>query len=125
MATSAAGIKQLVKQWQKRLRLQDWRLRVVVLSESDMKQFLKENGRPADYICGATAIRQHEKSATVYLTNMSPSNRKLNDPLEVTVIHELLHLHFVTDDEEPAIDSIAWALFKARNPKAKDQYANV
>ena len=54
------------------------------------------------------------------------------DPLEVVVIHELLHLHFaplkvqepLCDAMEQAIDSIAWALYLAENPKAVDAYIN-
>lgn len=108
----------LLKKWQKVLRLQDWKTDVRVISFAQMKEYCKEWGNP-DIVCGATVMRPLEKSASVYITRFSPGDKQ--DPMELTLIHELLHLHFnslakPTCDkeqvsEEQVIDCLAWGYY--------------
>jgi hypothetical protein len=72
--------------WQKRLRLQDWSLKVRLARSNDL--------RPKTL--GNVNWDRREKSATISV--LDPTDYKLagdamRDDMEMTIVHELVHLH--------------------------------
>lgn len=107
--------------WQKILRLQDWRIHVMMVDSDEI-----ENN------AGQCHVHQHGKTAVIKLIKPEAYNRTsafakaFPDTLdtEVTLVHELLHIPFDglfveeednelrTDREESALELLAHALVK-------------
>lgn len=79
-------LQRLVKKWQKTLRLQDWDITVG-----------KPGVNPNGGIASVDGLDQY-KAATIFFGPETFEPR--NAPVEETVIHELLHLHFNTFEEK-------------------------
>lgn len=92
---------ELLPYWQKRLRLQDWTIRCVVVEQTENNPAGKVN-QLSDYKDAVITILDPAKIPTTWLGN--------NDP-EVTLVHELLHLQ-------------AEALNGFLNEKRNSRYAN-
>ena len=101
-----AELEELCAEWQRKLRLQDWQVRVEFARYFDMPGRLGECDN-----CPLT------KTATIRLLvpgDIGPQNAYPD--IEHTIIHELLHLHFAPfyDADNPymeqAINLIAGAL---------------
>src|SRR5687768_14532970 len=78
------AIKTLLAKWQKRLRVQDWRIDLRVCRVYDM---------PRDGVSGYIEMVEERKEAIIYIIDprdVQPSN--FPNPTEVTLVHELLHL---------------------------------
>ena len=114
-------VDKLLRYWQARLRLLDWRIRLEY----------KHRG-PKDRFLGDTTMWPRLKCATIFIAKRRPRDRN-NDPIEVVVIHELIHLHLVTWQPrkmdrrrefafEASVDSLAWGLYKTRYPAAGDPH---
>lgn len=72
-------IEKLCREWQKRLRLQDWVVRIVFTNE--FSSFAR------------THVHPEHKGATIRIrTAFSPFEHACLD-FEVTLVHELIHLH--------------------------------
>lgn len=110
-----AWARRYVKDWAYRLRLQDWKITVEVAG-SELEAFAHTN------------INRHHNTANITVRNPvhTPSDNAAVDDLEVTVVHELLHLRFLPveltlDDRdlkppkehEASIDLTAQALVSA------------
>lgn len=110
----APNLDKLCAKWQKLLRLQDWAVSIVYKRACDM-----------DGKHGWCCPRLNMKSATIKVLDvMDYDGRELGAngialDIEVTVVHELLHLHFILLDEstgangtlfEQAIEILAVAL---------------
>ena len=108
----------LMKRWQKRLRLQDWKIKVKLASADQIE---REHGEPAYGICDDIV---EARSAVIWICKNPPADDVSmggrQDP-ENTLVHELLHLHFAPfgnkhpEDElahEQAIEAITEALLK-------------
>ena len=121
---SAKELTALCREWQERLRLQDWRVRVR-RSEKHELPTGKEAGN---------SFYLSTKQAVITINPFAQHAHGDPDPLEVCLIHELLHLHLegAFDDEltgayhknfEAGIDCIAWALYRAKyGDKVKDVF---
>lgn len=72
----------LIPEWQKRLRLQDWTIRGVVVDQTENNPCGKVN-QLNDYKDALVTILNPENIPASWLGNRDP---------EVTVVHELLHL---------------------------------
>lgn len=119
VATEADGraLTELCAEWQKRLRLMDWLVTVRYRRADDMP--LANKG-------GCCSWKITLKAAVVDVLDPVdyPADSHFLQDVEVTVVHELLHLHiapFVADDDTPediaqeqAIECIAQALVKAK-----------
>lgn len=111
--------------WQSRLRLQDWGVALHVCRLSEM---------PTPDCIGAIAVYEERKEARMSI--LAPQDLPLLEGkhlvvedfnYEVTIVHELLHLHFASfqeDDETPkgvaqeqAINCISAALVRAYHPE--------
>lgn len=77
--------------WQKRLRLQDWDVTVAITAPDE--------DNPGKQ--GSITWRVHQKEARISL--IDPADKAAQDrgyDLECTLVHELLHLHFIAWDTE-------------------------
>lgn len=100
--------------WQKRLRLQDWRISINFGTEQEMT-----NPYPCD---GLTHYSPEEMTATILI---AAEQDDADEGIEKTIIHELLHLVIHGDRElekyevmtERAINQIADALYGAYRRK--------
>lgn len=104
-----------VEWWQRQLRLQDWDIRASVV-----RYYLDPDGA-----LGRTKVHASTREAIVTLTDPAdhhPDSSDVDRDLEVTLVHELLHVAFPHDspdgscsqDMERAIDSTARALVNLR-----------
>lgn len=79
-------------QWQKRLRLQDWLVTVSLARRHDISGNMGQ----------ITSSRKYKRA---HIELMDPidhdPDRQVPYDVETTLVHELLHLHFVTLDLEP------------------------
>ena len=110
-------LRQKCAEWQKRLRLQDWGIFVKTARQAEMQ-------------CGGQGECEwvlKRKEATIVLVDPIDYPLELVDQdMEETLVHELLHLHFVilqpkdgtAEDTalEQAIVCIAGALVSGRRP---------
>lgn len=110
-------LRELCREWQKTLRLQDWRVRIRYSKEYEL------DGSQA-----MVTPTNETRSALIRINPYSASESadESHAPIEVRVIHELVHLHAeafwpkVDKDSlewntaEAAVDSIAWALYRAK-----------
>jgi hypothetical protein len=105
-------LQRLCAQWQKRLRVQDWDVRVRVKRRHQMELESKRAG--CNYSLKLKEALIEIQSPLDYQPSVWPND------MEQSLVHELLHLHFAlfsADDETPegvaqeqAIDLIASAL---------------
>ena len=106
--------------WQQRLKLGDWRISVVMVHRTEL---------PPGTM-GGIRWDKGKKSATVWV--MDPSDyrlpfREMLDDMELTVVHELVHLDLASlprgqasrSSEEQAVNGIAQAMLKL--DRRKDQ----
>ncbi len=101
--------------WQKRLKLEDWNISVIVARTTDLKPRTLGN------------IHWDSDKKTAVIRVLDPADYKLSDPeilkdIEFTVVHELIHLKLSPllssvsrseasrSDEERTVNSIADAL---------------
>jgi len=104
--------------WQQRLNLANWRISVVMVHRSEL---------PPDTM-GGIRWDKGKKSATVWV--MDPSDyrlpfREMLDDMELTVVHELVHLDLASlpkgqasrSSEEHAVNGIAQAMLKLDRTK--------
>ncbi len=106
-------------EWQKRLRLQDWIIKAGIKRNRDMKD--KSQGQ-----CQWTIT---SKLASIFILDHLdyPPDSMLEQDMEQTLVHELIHLHFAPfDDEsdtpkevaiEQAVDCIAYGLVQLHREK--------
>lgn len=83
---SRKKMQALVKKWQKILRLQDWDVTVG-----------KPGVNPNGGVASVDGLDQY-KSATIFFGDKTFDG--VNGPIEETIIHELLHLHFNSFEEK-------------------------
>ena len=109
-----------MKEWQKRLSMQDWRV------------FMKENCKPSEMSVDESSgcISWQESSKTAYMQIIDPEyygERVIPFDFEKTLVHELLHLKFCLFYDEDGevrerlvhqvIDEISRALVDAKRCK--------
>jgi hypothetical protein len=107
-------VQESCEQWQKVLRLQDWVIKAGIYRERDMH---------LGKCCGECEWNLKTKIATIRILDPIdyPDNLIMDQDMEKTLVHELLHLHFgplyadtddtsINDAQEQAIDCIANAL---------------
>lgn len=75
-----------IKKWQKILRIMDWEIGLSFLSGLEMLQHMGSEEYNAS--CARTSTN---KSAMI---NINAESSQINDDLEQTIIHELLHIVF-------------------------------
>jgi len=119
VSPSAAEITQLAQQhvnerlgyWQQRLKLGDWRISVSPARRSELKP----------NTLGAIHWDKSKKTATIWVLDAADYQlpfRGMLDDLEVTIVHELIHLELASlprsqasrGSEEHAVNGIADAL---------------
>lgn len=103
-------LKSRLAEWQKILRLQDWIIDVSICRERDMR--LSDN-------CGECEWNLYKKMAWIRIldpVDYPPDSMKPQD-MELTLVHELLHLHLAPLDDdkkdiaiEQAIEAISGGL---------------
>jgi hypothetical protein len=108
---SQQELEGLCYEWQRILRLQDWKISIQICRMRDM-----------DDAYGRTLVHRNWKEAEIKICD--PIDRKSpDDDCEQTLVHELVHLHFVlaTPDGgdslcvfEQGIDLTAWALLNLK-----------
>lgn len=83
---------EILEYWKRVLRLQDWEIVLKVKPFRDM-----------DDCRGETNYHLQKKCAIISLLDPDDSDRNEDFPydLEQTMVHELLHLHFVDDGHTP------------------------
>lgn len=107
-------LRKLCQEWQSRLRLNDWEIKLFISRERDMI-------RPG--LQGENTWEIKNKSAIIKILDPIdyPPDVLWEQDMEKTLVHELLHLHFAPFDKyeedsmegiaiEQAIDAIAKAL---------------
>lgn len=108
---SQVDIEGLCRMWQQRLRLQDWDITVAHVPVGVLSG-------PA--VHGDIVWKIHSKSAHIRI--VQSVDMAANDPhydQENTVVHELLHLHFIglgVEDDTPAdivLEQAIWAIARA------------
>lgn len=106
-------------EWQKRLRLQDWVVKVKIARNKDVAE--KSQGH-------CNWVIQKKMATIIILDPLDyPDDTMHPQDMEQTLVHELLHLHFAPfDDEvdtpkeiaiEQATDCIAYALVNIHREK--------
>lgn len=114
----------LMKRWQKKLRLQDWKVKVRLAGQVDFDERGKDYEYTAKTNYGFCEHMPEARTATIWM--VKPSEGPLpadgddeRGNIENTLVHELLHLHFSPfaskhpeDDlaHEQAIEAITEAL---------------
>ena len=104
--------------WQQRLKLADWKISVTMARRDDLKP----------KTLGATRWDKDKKSAAIWVLDPSEYKLAFNDilsDLELTVVHELVHLELSSlphseasrSNEEHAVNRIAEALMALDVPK--------
>ena len=104
--------RKLCREWQRRLRLQDWQV------ELSFRRFHEMSGDTR----GDCYMSMEQRIARIDILN--PKDARPDAPpydLEQTIVHELLHLHFEPFwrnkkrlELEQAIEAIAFALVAAK-----------
>lgn len=117
-------LKAMLEQWQKRLRMQDWDIQI------SHKRWREMQGDSGTVPWGRAMFNRQHADAEIEILHpddyeqcTDPNHCKRThggDDIEVTVVHELLHIKFpgiqerdgkrCTDDEELAINQVANAL---------------
>lgn len=117
MTLTQRNAKQLCREWQKVMRLQDWDVKVFIRRASF---FSSEN------VQGECRWVLPSKEATIFLLDPIdyPTDTSWEQDHEQTLVHELAHLHFApfwdNDDSvtmEQAIDAMAKALVSLKRGK--------
>ena len=123
---SHSELELLCTYWQKKLRIYDWTIGLAI----GRKDSFKVEGR-----AGEICITEANGSATILILDPVdyPKNSYIKQDMEVTLVHELLHLRFFPDARnkqeevlgmlfmEQAIERTAQALVELRrNGKDKD-----
>lgn len=110
-------LESLLSEWQRRLRLQDWTVKIQLRRRHDMSM---------DDSAGVCRWQLAKKLACVEIMDphdYDPGSFGWAQDVERTLVHELLHLHFapfathdqpVDTAQEQAIDLIAGALVDAK-----------
>jgi hypothetical protein len=78
--------EEFIKKWQKILRIQEWEIGLEFLSGLEMQKLMGSDDYNAS--CGRTT---ENKTAMISINCESP---QMNDELENSIIHELLHIVF-------------------------------
>lgn len=79
-------------EWQRKLRLQDWRITIRFADPEELK-----NWTAIDEACGACRHHEETKQAEILVLDQkycAEENDERAQDVEDTVIHELLHCHF-------------------------------
>lgn len=109
--TARQFVRDKLAVWQKRLHLEDWRISVELTRKSELKP----------KTLGGTRWDKHKKTATIWVLDPAdyqlPFDEILTD-LELTVVHELVHLELASlprseasrSSEEHAVNHLAEAL---------------
>lgn len=117
---SQKELQALCAEWQKVLRLSDWRVRIRYAYRNELN-------------CQGFFDAEPRKRQAIIKIQPFAFQAECRDPLEMTVVHELVHLHLMPlapegrPDHadmalEQAVDSLAFALFLTKYPKWKDAY---
>lgn len=111
-------LKTLCKEWQRRLRLQDWYVDVSVKKDKDFR----EDCRGAYGYCKANA--QAKQAEIVIRDPLFHDDDPFHFDAEQVLVHELLHCYFpgtsIQESEDKhdlyslefAIDALSWALVR-------------
>jgi len=108
---AASFIQERLAVWQERLKLKDWQVSIVMTRRSDLKP----------KTLGATHWDKNKKCASISVLDPSDYNlpfRDILNDLELTVVHELVHLDLAAlprseasrSNEEHAVNRLADAL---------------
>lgn len=111
-----AKLKRLGAQWQRTLRLEDWNVEFSFARKHQMPLKDRDIGGAATWCIGKKMAAIQVLAPIDYPETMVPQDQ------EVTLVHELLHLHLapteISEDreteEEQAINAIAIALVALR-----------
>ncbi|MBM3774239.1 MAG: hypothetical protein FJW37_03665 [Acidobacteria bacterium] len=115
----SAFMQQKLALWQKRLRLQDWKIQVKVVRKSELKPKTLGNVH-WDLTTKSAVIR------AMHFDDYARDFTEVLEELEVTIVHELIHLHLASlprneasrSAEEQAVNTIVEALISLdRNKK--------
>ena len=112
----------LMKRWQKKLRLQDWRIKARLISQAEMVAKETEYGQDAETCVGFCEPLPESKVATISILrpeNAVEGHEGVDLDIEATLVHEMLHCHFApltTSDTklmvEQTIEAITEALLR-------------
>ena len=106
-----------IREWQRVLRLQDWRVNIALARENEM---------PDTGMHGQTWIHPEHKRARIWLRHPLDYQDRggCEDDIEQTLVHEIVHLHFerfydknespTQTAQETAIDLIACGLVELK-----------
>jgi len=108
---AASFVQERLAVWQERLRLKDWQISIVMARRSDLKP----------KTLGATHWDKDKKCASISVLDPSDYNLSFRDilnDLELTIVHELVHLDLAAlprseasrSSEEHAVNKLADAL---------------
>jgi len=111
------------REWQKILRLQDWRIKIRFATAEELKE-----ATDADAIGGCQSLVEAREANLLLLPPeaLNPNDEREQD-IENTIVHELLHCHFAafkSDDsqvqlaQEQAIEAISEALVNLKRQRA-------
>lgn len=91
-------ISKLIKKWQKRLGLSGWELAWQWDTEHCLKELVE---RDMDWVMACTEVRPREQRALIHLSSNVEweDDFLLDNSLERTIVHELLHVRFWPAEE--------------------------
>lgn len=98
--------------WQKRLRLQDWRIKIDVVRHYRMPDPVCESGLEAAHM----VKHRHDQSVEIWICHpddLTPDNFS-HVSLEQTIVHELLHIHLDLWGPDPETPEY-WEMERAIN----------
>lgn len=112
----------MMKRWQKKLRLMDWRIKVRFVSPQEMVGKEVEYGQDTESCVGFCEPLPESKIATISMLKpeeIGEVHEQADVSIEATLVHEMLHCHFApfsTSETklavEQAIEAITEALLK-------------
>ena len=114
------GLRKLSQEWMKRLRLENWKVDVVMVSIEEAREATGQE------VCGSTLINSDHRQAKVIIVRESDLDKSDYCRLtcldtEVTLVHELLHVkeseQFFSKSKrnsEAFIEQVAQALVAAK-----------
>jgi hypothetical protein len=108
-----------MKRWQKKLRLQDWKIKIKLVSKVEMIAKEMEYDQDPDTCIGFCEPLAEQKVANIYVLRPRENgevHEGVNPSIDATLVHEMLHCHFApfsTPETKLAVEQAIEAITEA------------